>query len=114
MVMLGPLGGLVVVCPSPPAIALSAIDSPRFSMRVYNGATRHTFASHYMTAGGTLVKLQDELGHSDVQTTQRYAKLSPDYRTDRDRGLLAFSGASCPNIVPTNQSRQREKEVKAS
>jgi integrase len=51
-------------------------------------ATRHTFASHYMMAGGDLAKLQAELGHSDIQTTQRYAKMSPDYRTDRNRSLI--------------------------
>jgi integrase len=51
-------------------------------------ATRHTFASHYMMAGGDLAKLQAEMGHSDIQTTQRYAKLSPDYRTEKDRALI--------------------------
>jgi integrase len=51
-------------------------------------ATRHTFASHYMMAGGDLAKLQAELGHWDIQTTQRYAKMSPDYRTDKDRSLI--------------------------
>jgi integrase len=51
-------------------------------------ATRHTFASHYMMAGGNLAKLQAELGHSDIQTTQRYAMLAPDFRTPRDRQLL--------------------------
>ena len=51
-------------------------------------ATRHTFASQYMMAGGNVAKLQAELGHSDIQTTQRYAKLAPDFRTDRDRTLL--------------------------
>jgi integrase len=51
-------------------------------------ATRHTFASHYMMAGGDLAKLQAELGHSDIQTTQRYAKLSPDFRTSKDFSLI--------------------------
>jgi integrase len=51
-------------------------------------ATRHTFASHYMMAGGDIAKLQAELGHSDIQTTQRYAKLAPDFRTPRDRTLI--------------------------
>jgi hypothetical protein len=51
-------------------------------------ATRHTFASHDMMAGGDLAKLQAEPGHSDIQTTQRYAKMSPDYRTDKDRSRL--------------------------
>jgi len=59
-------------------------------------ATRHTFASHYMMAGGNLAKLQAELGHSDIQTTQRYAKLAPDYRTVRDRGLIKLPKVADP------------------
>ena len=51
-------------------------------------ATRHTFASHSMMACGNLSKLQAELGHSDIQTTQRYAKLAPDYRSQADRQLI--------------------------
>jgi len=33
---------------------------------------RHTFANHYIAAGGSLRKLQKILGHSDVQTTARF------------------------------------------
>ena len=62
-------------------------DAKRSYLTWYQ-ATRHTFASHYMMAGGDLAKLQAELGHSDITTTQRYAKLSPDFRTDRDRTLI--------------------------
>jgi integrase len=53
-------------------------------------ATRHTFASHSshdMMAGGNLSKLQAELGHSDIQTTQRYAKIG---------NKLVASGSSKP------------------
>jgi hypothetical protein len=41
-----------------------------------------------MMAGGNVAKLQAELGHSDIQTMQRYAKLAPDYRTAKDRQLI--------------------------
>jgi site-specific recombinase XerC len=40
---------------------------------------RHTFASHFVMKGGSLVKLQAILGHASVQTTQIYARLAPDY-----------------------------------
>jgi len=40
---------------------------------------RHTFASHYVMRGGSLVKLQAMLGHASVRTTQRYAHLAPDH-----------------------------------
>ncbi len=39
---------------------------------------RHTFACRWLEAGGNLVALQMILGHSDVKTTQRYARLTDD------------------------------------
>ncbi len=38
---------------------------------------RHTFASHFMMSGGNLYDLKAILGHSSVETTMRYAHLSP-------------------------------------
>lgn len=40
---------------------------------------RHTFASHYMMAGGDILSLQRILGHGDIRMTMRYAHLSPDF-----------------------------------
>jgi integrase len=40
---------------------------------------RHTFASHYVMRGGSIVKLQAILGHASVRTTQIYARLAPDH-----------------------------------
>lgn len=40
---------------------------------------RHTFASHYMMAGGSLLALSKILGHSDVKITMVYAHLAPDF-----------------------------------
>ncbi|SFJ80940.1 Phage integrase family protein [Stutzerimonas kunmingensis] len=37
---------------------------------------RHTFASHYMMAGGDILGLQRILGHSSITMTMRYAHLS--------------------------------------
>ena len=38
---------------------------------------RHTFASHLAMAGAPIQAIQGLLGHSDIQTTMRYAHLSP-------------------------------------
>jgi len=40
---------------------------------------RHSFASHYVMRGGSLVKLQAILGHASIRTTQVYAHLAPDH-----------------------------------
>ena len=42
-------------------------------------ALRHTYASHYVMAGGNILVLRQLLGHSSVETTQIYAHLAPDY-----------------------------------
>lgn len=40
---------------------------------------RHTFASHFVMAGGNILALQRILGHSDVKMTMIYAHLAPDF-----------------------------------
>ncbi|GEA62269.1 phage integrase [Vibrio comitans] len=43
---------------------------------------RHTFASHFMMNGGSILVLRDILGHSDITMTMRYAHFAPDHLTD--------------------------------
>ena len=43
---------------------------------------RHTFASHFIMAGGNILTLQKILGHSDVKITLIYAHLAPDFVAD--------------------------------
>lgn len=42
-------------------------------------ALRHSFASHFVMAGGNILELQKLLGHSTLAMTMVYAHLSPDH-----------------------------------
>jgi integrase len=56
-------------------------------MRWYE-ATRHSFASRYVQAGGSLMKLAAILGHSATEVTLRYAHLQPGNFSDQERALV--------------------------
>jgi integrase len=58
-------------------------------------ATRHTYASQYVMAGGSLEQLAVLLGHSSTEVTQRYAHLRPDHlaRADVDRIAVDLSAS---------------------
>ncbi len=47
-------------------------------------ATRHTFASQWVLAGGSIEKLSKVLGHHSVVLTERYVHLRPDLFAERD------------------------------
>lgn len=62
------------------------LDSAAFEAVQHNGKQRryivfhdlrHTFASHWVTKGGDLFKLQKILGHQSLAMTMRYAHLAP-------------------------------------
>ena len=55
---------------------------------------RHTAASRRVMAGVDLVAVKEILGHQDIQTTMRYAHLSPGYLQDAvNRGSLVGTGS---------------------
>lgn len=43
---------------------------------------RHTFATHFMMNGGSIITLQKILGHSSLQQTLTYAHFAPDFLQD--------------------------------
>ena len=68
--------------------ALAAAKAP--AMRWYE-ATRHSFASRYVQAGGSLMKLAAILGHSATEVTLRYAHLQPATSPTRSAPWWTFS-----------------------
>ncbi len=60
-------------------IRLTGITLPEGQM---THVLRHTFASHFMMAGGNIIVLQRILGHSDIRVTMRYAHFAPDHLED--------------------------------
>ncbi len=52
---------------------------------------RHTFASHFMMAGGNIIMLQRILRQSDISVTMRYAHFAPDHLEEAiNRNSLAL------------------------
>lgn len=60
-------------------IRLAGIELPEGQM---SHVLRHSFASHFMMAGGNILVLQRILGHSDIRVTMRYAHFAPDHLED--------------------------------
>lgn len=58
------------------ALDASGIELPRGQA---SHVLRHTFASHFMMAGGGVLTLKEILGHASLAMTMRYAHLSPEH-----------------------------------
>lgn len=57
---------------------------------------RHSFASFLVNSGRSLYEVQRILGHSQIQTTQRYAHLSQDTLIDAANAAFTFTGEALP------------------
>lgn len=60
-------------------IRLPGIELPEGQM---SHVLRHSFASHFMMAGGNILVLQRIFSHSDIRVTMRYAHFAPDLLED--------------------------------
>lgn len=79
-------------------------------------ATRHTFASQWVMAGGSIEKLKEVLGHYSVVVTERYAHLKPELFTADDLGTIQLDmrdGAKPGSIGPKMPKAAKAKTAKA-
>lgn len=75
---------------------------------------RHSFASQLVMAGAPLNYVQQQLGHADIQTTMRYAHLSPEASRSY-ANLLDGHNLAIPGSRPTRkQAANRTMEVEAA
>lgn len=70
-------------------------------------ATRHTYASHYVQAGGSLHRLAQLLGHSSADVTLRYAHLQPAVVAEADEARLPVRLSAPP--APADSAKDRQK-----
>jgi len=59
---------------------------------------RHTFASHFVMRGGSIYDLKAVMGHSSIETTMRYAHLSPKYLRDQAE-LVSLEKLDQSNVI---------------
>jgi integrase len=83
--------------------ALAKVNAERTDGKIpelrWYEATRHSFASRYVQAGGSLMKLAAILGHSATEVTLRYAHLQPGNFTEQERALVDVQLAP-PKVLP--------------
>jgi site-specific recombinase XerD len=73
---------------------------------------RHTFASHFIMAGGNILTLQKLLGHADLTMTMIYAHLAPDFMS---AGIARMSFPTArATVADMGEARRRMQLVDAT
>lgn len=55
-------------------IVKEVVKRSRLKKEIHPHSFRHSFAIHYMNNGGNILRLQELLGHADIETTFHYLK----------------------------------------
>jgi integrase len=74
---------------------------------------RHSFASHFMMAGGNILTLQKMLGHASVTMTMIYAHLAPDFMANEvARMTFAMPPAGVADMGEERRKRAMDTQRK--
>jgi integrase len=69
--------------------------------KLWYWCTRHTFASQWVMAGGSIEKLKEILGHYSVVVTERYAHLKPELFTPAGHHVISLDMAPAEQALLT-------------
>ncbi len=72
---------------------------------------RHTFASHLVQQGANLLAVQALLGHTDIQTTMRYAHLNRTALHEAMRALNPQTSSGEKNVTIVSQVREKDQKT---